>query len=413
MVTGLNELLGNNGHEAEQKDDLQSLSIFLQHGLQDCLHVLIGIQAAGIFHYRRVPAGFSGRFRKALLKPVLGGLHELLIWLATQEIGPSLNDLSAYIQKNETGANGWLKRMVQFRNRWTHPEGETREEVLAGALPVFLAPPDLSGLGMFATTVEGIIEWQVSGHAHPLAPFVGISNGTVQAFSGFRDPGELVFPESASIDAGGFPAMWMEARLLDQALDEPTVDEIAMKAERLFHKSDYNGAFPDWLSRIFSSGPLAILIEPGITKGLMAGLADSRENVVLLNLPLNEAGQPGEIFASTLGLARTPTAGEFITFGKAVRPLVILLHADGLEAKAFLKVLLWLADLCEAGKPDGLRILIARSSEKLQQDQEKLWDRLPDNLDELLRKPPHAKGDGLPGYLWSLTLKKGMFRLFK
>jgi hypothetical protein len=156
---------------------------------------------------------------------------------------------------------------------------------------------------------------------------------------------------------------------------------------------------------------VAVLVEPGLLEGVLAHAERIRPGTTGIDVALTDRDTPLGAVAAKLGLARAPSREEFLGFAAADRPLCLCVRARDLDSRPFLQLLYWLADLHAAGRPAHLRVFLERDREKLARDQEVLWDRLPDNLQDILRSPPSVSASGLPDYLWTRKRKRflGLF----
>ena len=60
----------------------------------------------------------------------------------------------------------------------------------------------------------------------------------------------------------------------------------------------------------------------------------------------------------------------------------------------------------------GFIVKTVAGDPELESDQEKLWDRLPENLNDLLSKPPGSKDSGLGSFYWGEGTRKKRFGIF-
>ena len=393
-------------------DEVLFATHVLQSGLQDLLTLMIGVYAGSTVHHKRVPPGFVGKFGQALSKPVLGGLLDFLHWISSEEEDSSLSPLSEYLQSYERRDTGWLNRLIQLRNRWAHPRDGDPEQVLATVVAHLSDIPDFASLGKLEISDSDTVFWSGGGDKHLLQPFVFSRLGEMVVFTEYRPPNRLVFPQPDPVNQKRFEEIWREVRVLDSALEDPTPEDIAGKIMNLSLGCSYNGEKLWWFEDLFRPGPVGALVAPDVLDGLLANCTHIWPGMAAIDLVPSQGETPMDALAALLGLARAPTFEELVSFASGKKPYLIVVRAYTIASQDLLKLLHWLADLSASGALAYLRILIGREAEQLARDQEKLWDRLPDRIDQILRKPPRSSEMELSEYQWTSRQRKRLFGIF-
>ena len=371
---------------------------FLRSGLQELLTLLVAIYAAAAARRKSVSPGFAARFGESMTRPTAGGLHQFLTWLTSQDVSPSVTNLSVCLRDKRAGADRWLREMVELRNRWQHREEQGPEQVLATTGELLRHTPAFEGVGTAHLSDDGAVSWVAPGGAHRLEPFVFWAAGTVQVFRTFEAPDRLVFRESNPAMQALFRELWAEIRLLDRALEAPGARDICGKARRA--TTAYTGSAPWWFERVLKPGPIAVLVAPGLLDGFLAECGRRRSDAAWADLSLRADEVPARSFAMHLGLANAPMPDEFATWMSESPTLIVALRTGALSSQRFLKVLNWVADVGTMGKDNALHVCVERDEAHLRKDQERLWDSLPENLIRFFRKPPRSSGAALPNLLW-------------
>jgi hypothetical protein len=381
-----------------------------QFGLQKMLLYQIGVHVAAAVHHKNVAPGLCAQFENSASRPVLGKLHQFYLWLLGRPGCPALAEHEASSREARRFQLDWMGRMIALRNQWQHPKDKTPEEIMEMARPV---AADIDRV--LAEHDDAALEAMDSGELisssgscrHRLDPFVFYTNGIVEVFSEY-DPttGSLLYsvPYPQSLDR--FERIWPECRGLDMNLESPSLADLKQKSRALFAKRHYAGEPPAWLGDFLNRPEVGRLIGLGVLDGILAGLASIDKDILAFDLDLAEGVLPLESLAEAAGLALPLSLRQWEAMSSGGKSLLILgLRAGELNSRSFLRILYFLADVAESASKGSIRILIERDLDQLSSDQEKLWDRLPENLAALLRRPHGSKGHDLKDYLWSNALR--------
>lgn len=385
---------------------------FFQGGLQEMLCLMIGVQLAAILHHEKVPGETAGRFQKAMSAPVLGSLHEHLLWLAAQETCPAMVPISDEIAKSEKGGRGWMGGLISLRNQWQHPGEKNRQEIIAAAAKILAAPPTYARFFEITGEEGPEVFHELSGCRHSLLPFVFQSGGALHVVKELGPDGLRHFSGDSPEQAALFAERWGRVRLLDPRLASPGVEEVFAKCLAAAPEAAAIGPVPAWLGELDKPGAGARLIDPQAAGGVLANFKQLKPVPACIELALTEDLSLMEAFRERIGLQEPPSVGDWRQWATPERRFILLCRAEGISSKAVLKVLFSLADLFQDGPIPGLHVLISRAKETLEGDQEKLWDRLPDQLETILAPPPRAKGGTLADLLWGVNSGKKFLKLF-
>jgi hypothetical protein len=405
----LNEIISESLNEFES--DSEKISYLFRSGLQDFITLLSALYLAGVSNGKKVPPGFTGKFVKAFSSPTLGGILDgFLLWIVGQEEHPSMSKLSVYLMDVEKRGKGWLVPMVQWRNKFEHPQDYSQKEVLENSIPLLSAIPDFSSFGQIILQNEGQIVWESEGLFLNLEPFICLHEQRIKSFTEYKERGKLIFrPEQPECQAA-FEKLWSELRILDTQLEKPSLEDIK---EKLYRVESPVASFqnPWWVNDILNNPAFCRFIEPGSINNHLIISEKKETNILFLKCQVKESQPPMEMICYTLGLAPLKNIQELTAI---LQENILILNIDttGIGFKTILSLLLWIADMHDGGASKQIRILIKRKADELENDQQKLWERLPDNLDSIFCKAPGLKGSELKNYYWSTETKKKLFGIF-
>jgi len=382
----------------------------LQSGLQEILTLLISIYSVAIIKNKKIPDGFTGRFEKTFTKPVLGVLIQFLLWLSQQEIDPEiLTGISESLIKNEKKGNSWLNTLITSRNRWVHAKEKNKDiiinevKILLGNIPDWMQSIEFEYENSDLYFVNDNIKTLLS-------PLISYEQGNLTTYSEFKTLDDLVFIIDDKTQ--NFSEIWQELRIIDNKLEAPSMSEFILKAKKAYLENKYSGKTPKWIESIIGSKEPGLIIDPKIIDGILLEMDLYNSNMTPMDIILENNELPADKIAIKTGIKNPLTSKELLDFTSTKNPMLIVLRADSLSSKEFLKMIYWLADLKSSGKTSFIRILLCRSEDKLKGDQETLWDRLPGNIDDLLKIPFGSKGEELSEYLWKFKTKKKFLGIF-
>ncbi len=370
----------------------------LRTGLQDHLCSLAGVCVSALLAPLAVPPGATRRIAEALTSPTPGKLCQLLLWMTGDEAPPSP------VQKLRSGiaiearADGWLGKLAQFRNRFAgHGTADDREEILGQVAALLEAVPSFLSIPAMTVGSEGRVSWSTEGCTLDVSAFFSAHEGRIAFPLEIDGSGRLVMSGGAP-EPAGFSMAWRSLRVSDALLADPTTEELVEKALRLPAPSA-SVAPPWWYSEVTKAGAPLFFVSPGtVVAAASAFRADSKTSVAV-PVAMRDGESLSDGLARTLGFAAAPVSSLLADAGRST-PLVLCVDPGPPTSRALLDLLYWLADLRESRALGALRLIVGREMAALSQDQEKLWDRLPERLDELVRRPPRSKAPGLAGAQW-------------
>jgi hypothetical protein len=375
----------------------------LQSGLQKFLTFRIGIQMAKIIAHRHTPAGICAKFEDSLRKPVLGKLCLFHQWLASHDPCPRPNQKTSAGGGNDRVRIEWLSQMVAYRNQWQHPKEKAPEEILG------LARSKVEEMRALFIDEDDVVEVSASGRLthlqngcrHSLEPFIFQNGARIEVFSEFSPPADLLYPVTYPPGLTAFRSVWPQLRIDDNLLENPTLTDLEGKALARMSLRDYSGEGPPWLGEFLSSREVGRLVETGILDGVLATIQRNRKDIVAFDVMAQEGSSPNQALADSMGIARSVPIEQLarLDFGEGL--ILWGFRANEISTKSFQKVLFFLADIAESGLKNRSRMIIERPQERIAADDEKLFDRLPENLDGLMRRAPRTKHSGIPGYVWT------------
>lgn len=393
----------------QHKDEPPDLGL-VSTGLQRVLTLLCAVVVANVAKREVVPAGFTSRFEDAFRNPVLGKLRDFLVWSYGEGAVSNLAGLSEFLEL-ERKNKGCLGALVSLRNRYQHPKGEDPSEVLRQVWEI-ASQEDLFPETFGVLVDNGVPTW-VDGDARiDLPPLVIAVKKGLLIFQEIDSSRRLVFHgETRPDEDRQFQALWRELRVRDSSLRAPSEEEVRVKAHQLSTDGPAAKDLPWWMSKMMKGGPIGALVPPFDSTGFGRAIEEAFQGAATVTLRLEGSKSVPEAFAETLGLAAPPSSADLVGWS-ATAPLVLLVIAEELASGEFLQVLYWLAELREAGEGSRLRVLVQRNLEALKADQDALWDRLPDGLSSLLRRPSGPGLEELPSYSWPIDRRRRLFGVF-
>ncbi|MBI4636252.1 MAG: hypothetical protein HY727_07865 [Candidatus Rokubacteria bacterium] len=391
-------------------DPTRAATHVLTSGLQALLTLLTAAMVADIVRSQQVPRGFTAKFHDSLTSPSLGKLHQFLLWMASIRASPGLTTLPSYLRQAETRPTAWLGQLVQLRNRWVHSKDEDPDQVLRHVVRLLPSAPEVLRTAAVELDDSAQAFWIDRDRKLLLHPFAFGKDDRLHVFSSMEPPDVLLFSSANPVLQEQFKRLWSELRVLDRALEHPSSADFHAKARR--NHGRYAGEAPWWLDRVRERGPIAFLVAPGLLEGALANVLDSWGGASSIDLALSKGEPPWDHLALRLGFAKAPTHRELASFTSADAPCLIAIRSGALPARDFLQLLYHLVDLSSEGRPEHLRILVERERALLESDQQKLWDRMPEDLGQALRRPPGSSGRGLIDYQWTSKRPKRFLGLF-
>jgi hypothetical protein len=368
----------------------------LERGIERFLKVLLAATAAPVLAGGTVPGGFCRRLQDALGRPTLGGLIEFLLWASGAGLTRELPRLEAFLASGGKGRS-WLTELVQLRNTWQHPKEESPEVVLERARKLLQRSPE--AFQSLAVVVESSgVSWSEERGGSALLPFVCVADDEVHVCSHLDRADGLCFSTPQPAATQSFQQLWVDVRATDALLEDPTPEDLRRKVSRLAAMKP--GQAPWWLPSVTKPGAPGLLLEPGQLGPALAALPEhwSGAGVVLVELRPGES--PMQALAARLGLASAPSAALLCAAATTAQPLILGFGARSVGSRDLLALLYWLADLREEARATPLRVLVERDASSLEADEHASRDRLPERLEEILRRPPRSRGFAPADFLW-------------
>ena len=398
----------------DDSERLRSHARLLSHSLEKGLKGVIAAMLVDLGRSGNFYPGITGDLIEFLGKPTSGKLLNFARKVIQKsdfatDVGCSL---SGYFMEHEAKGAGFLSQLVQLRNRWAHPQDETSEQVLKRvAQLVSEAPAALVSCRLEVDEHGDVTFVDGENHRLRLQPFAYQMHNKVELYTAFDPSNRCLLFERMPVHATeNFAEWWVKARNLDRALTEPTAEEVFRRAK--LNQYVGGGSPPWWMKHIFKPGAPAMLLHPKQIHAVLPELKRYMPGGVVIHLNVEEGQTIEQRMAKALGLAAPPTSRDLQRWSTQVQTLVVAVNLTGQSAQGFLAQLYWLTDLCNEGKTEQLRILFGRSEEELKSDEERLWDRLPGDLDRLVRVPSGVRYLGLASLLWPLHRPRRMFGLF-
>ena len=382
----------------------QEAARFLESGFERLLKVLVAalVGAGRVRH--SVPAGFVGRFEEATERPTLGGLLDLVLWSSGRGMAKGLPRLEACLTGD---GREWLLDLVRLRNLWFHPRDEDPSVALEGARQLLAAPPGAFKSSLPLESSGGRAAWYDECDRLPLDPLVIVERTDLQVFSELDRTSGLRFSGAAPKAADDFRVVWTELRVVDMALADPTRQEFHAKLRRIGTSSGSPSTIW-WLDRLSRSGASGFLMEGGQAEAVLAVLPSCWPDATGVSVRPGSGEQLMRALASRAGLASPPSTSAFRELASADAPLVLAVRTDALGSRDFLDLLRWLFDFREGGPCPHHRILIERGAESLSRDEAFVLDRLPEGLEEVLRRPSGSRGGALADFVWPSKPRGGL-----
>jgi hypothetical protein len=390
--------------------DQEKVNFLFHFGLQEFFSLISGLYVSGLSQTKNPPPGFISKFTKTYNSPTLGGiLNEFILWIATYDVHPSLHKLSEYLLKTEKKGNGWMSHMVQWRNKYEHPKEYSKEEVLDKTIPLIHNIPNFSDLGEIAVMNDNGLCWISDSFSLPLEPLIYLDYQKIQSFTDMDITEGLRFKKDNPQLKYRFSEIWSDLRINDCLLENPTIKDIKYKILKI-NKNVPSGQNPWWASQIMDGEKFMGFVEPGCLNFFKLNDNWTEKKIIHLTCTLTDSISPIEMICSSIGIASLKNINELVTIlGDHI--LVLKIETTKISYKKILSLLFWIADMQELGITQ-IRVIIERDLRELEIDQEKLWDRLPEGLDNILNKTPRAKDKVLKSYYWHRKTKKRLFGFF-
>ncbi len=344
-----------------------------------------------------LPSGIAGRVEKAFINPTSGGLRDLARFLATKSVEcPAVSRLSAFVE-TECADSGWFGRFVVLRNKLLHAPHS--ENIICDLAEHLRTSPDLDAFGFIQTGTAGSVEWQDEKSALSLVPFFTVQEKTI--ISPIR-MSERIWLGSDGVPMGiSFLRFWQEVRRRDPALDQPTSVDFRLKGQHVC-VSMPSDAERWWASSQLrrGKGPTCFFVENEVI-GCMIG-----NPVVRLHLHAGDGDFPdiGAILSGALGLADRLSVKDLSRLASEQPGLTLVtLDASQLSTRGMLRLIEWVADLADvrdANRPGVLAVFVSRSADQLVLDDEVLFERLPPDMERVLRIFPMATHTRLIDFQW-------------
>lgn len=382
---------------------------FLQEDFQNLTSILACTAAAAVCQGDETPSGLTSRFEIAFTQPTPGKLNEFVNWCSqrlSEERAPALS--TALVEQTKGGS--WLKTVATLRNLWAHPKDEPRDAILERVQEALQNPPDFIAQPRIEITVHAAVQWVEQETVIPLAPFVVSGSDRVSYVVELESGNRWRFRGEPGGASERFARAWFDHRVRDNQLHDPSAEEVLAKARKTGQHLNRDQAW--WVSGFLSQSPPGILTEsiPHLPTGSRE--ADDSRGALAVELRLDPGAGVNETIAAKLGLADPPTTQDLVEWSRVDGGFVLLTKTENLGPRDVLQLLYWLADIRDRGTTDSLKLVMSRSHGKLTSDQEKLWDRLPDDLESLLAAPPRSKRSTLEDYLWPSEKPRRLFGLF-
>lgn len=385
-----------------------SLAAFWSN-LQKTLLFLAGAVLSTEELQKNPPKGITSKCLEFLCNASPGGIHNLLQWITSRTKPEKDNAILSYLKYEQKESAPFLGKLVHMRNIFTHPKTGNPESILKEAFNFATKPPMFFKREIIEIDDSGQVYWIENKNRIPLKPFVSFRKGQLNIFGGLTAdiPARLIGmePECQVL----FKALWIKYRVADMALEGPTPEEFHHKA---FMPSGLKiQEVPWWVESYLKKGKtLSVIISDKDVGTVIGAIEMLWPAAAVVTLSIEEDKHPMKLLADKSGLASPPMPNELRALATMEFPIVLILKAE-CDSRQFLKLVYWLEDLAGLGEAHHLKILVARKPERLKEDQEKLWDRLPDNINGIFSLPQGTKGEGLHEYVWSGSKHK-RFRIF-
>jgi len=392
----LNNFLLRN-HPIELSDE-SVLKILLTDS-QELLLLINSILLSDLFNeHDNVPANISGNVYMGLEKPSLGKLLNLAFWLSQNIHSEKNKRLKEYLLIDERKKQGWITKLLQLRNAYAHPKGQTKEEVIIKAHQHIKDLPDLSDLGSIEHSPTPI--WYDESGDMNLFPFVNSAGEELNIFTEFVYPDTLVFNPSNEEASNAFSKAWNVIKSADRTLYRPSNDDLLTKIKKAYLSNIYEGETPKWMSEFYKSSRIGMIIEPGLADGILGNLNTFKSQSLIIDIRPEGDIHPMECMRNDLEMLNYPDLTQLNFLASKDSPLVIVIRASDISSSNFLQAIYMIADVYDSGKNPHFKFFIERDKGKLQEEQDQLWDDLPDNMDKMFRKYTTNNSYELSDYLW-------------
>ena len=223
------------------------------------------------------------------------------------------------------------------------------------------------------------------------------NNDKIIQFVGFEEPDKILFPSDGLSVKIDFSPIWQDIRLNDDKLEKPTHNEIVLKIRK--HKQNYKCKKNKFSKKLLHRINLAAILSLENYKGFLMGIKVKQPNSIMIELELEDGVQPVTAICDKIGIAELNTK-EFLQILNIDINIYFILKTEKMSPKYFLNLLYWIADIYEMKLSNKSIFLILRNRAELEQEQEQIWERLPDNIDKILCRYKKSQSYNLIDYLW-------------
>jgi len=387
---------------------------FLQKDLESLIKLLIIIYTSDILNTKDVPNGFTNRFEKTFENSVLGKLKELLLFISnnykSSNISKEFNLLIKNLYKNE---NSWINKLVRCRNQYNHPKEKSVNDIIKETCNYLKNNSQWMKQINFEYNSKKTLFYSAS-ILIPLTPFAYFNKRLI-IFSSFGKDYEIKFSNSdieTTKSSENFKDKWVDIRIMDKGLSKPTTKELINKIKSKRYEINKEQIAPKWSKDILKFKEVSALISEDIIYGLINEIKNLK-NLLFIKVKLIKNKRIDTIISEEIGLSE-PFSIELLTkLLKEGITLIIVIDSKDTKGKDFLNLLYWLSDINSKIKNNNaLKVFIIREKLSLEEEQETLWDKLPDDIDELFIKPYKSRGEELSDLIWTKHTKKGFLNIF-
>lgn len=383
--------------------DANDAVAILKDGVQRAMIVLASVYAAAASQ-NDVPPGFTAEFEKALTSPSPGGLKNFLEWAAARSFSDAAGPLTAYIDDVEKSGDGWFFRLAKLRNHWAHPDEYDVETTLEETRSVLEEPPSFVTASTLAAFDDGSVHWTgTRENPFSLKSFLRREGSDLHIPEEMDPPGDLQFPEHAAAPENDFSEVWHQLRVADEKLENPTSSEFRAKLQQAAPSASQNDSStdPGRLSSFAWQDVPGLLVVPSLASTAQAALRQEWPHICVLSYSLENNQSLLAPLPDLLGLKQPPSWEDLCSFQYTEPPTLFVADTTKQNSSDFLQRLYELADFHETCVPSHLKIILFRPQEKIEADQERIWDRLPSHLSDLLYPPSSNPALKLPAHLWT------------
>ncbi len=376
-----------------KNDILNDVELFIRNDVEQLVIKLISIYLASYLNEGNVPCGIISKLNSNFANKTLGSLHTLLIFCANNSNCLELAELTNYIKKRETKGKGVIVKTIQLRNQLVHPKDKTQDEVISDCSNLWGGETELfKNLPEVYANDRDIYFRNIK-----VSPFIALEDNKLLYFSNIISPTVIHYQTDST--KNDLNEAWHLLRFLDSNLDDPTIDEIITRINNLnkIYSDLDNHNVLKWFKYYLLYKEPFMLLDSSFENELMSYLKH-KQSKTLLHIKLTSKFLINEI-SSTLKI-KNFSLNILDNIDKILVPIFIF-NCNELMSSDLLNIFYWMTDNQELLFKLKIRVVIVRDQKKLEEDDFRIWGRMPTTLFSYFMAPHKVTTTHLHKLVWA------------